>query len=104
MARSEHSTSPLLITVMILSVVFTVIACVLMVNSVPRFARASICGVTTSGCPPRHPTQSFRSSMQIMRTFNAPPSSGFAAEDDIMLCGRKSVARQRITVRFIPKV
>ena len=34
-----------------------------------RFAKASICGVSALGCPSRKPTQSLRSSMQIISTF-----------------------------------
>jgi len=40
-----------------------------LVNSVPRFASASICGVRACGCPSRQPTQSFKSSMTINSTF-----------------------------------
>ena len=35
----------------------------------PRSASSSMFGVDASGCPPRNPVQSFRSSMLIITTF-----------------------------------
>ena len=39
------------------------------VNSTPRLASRSRFGVLTSGCPPKQPIQSFKSSMAINSTF-----------------------------------
>src|SRR5688572_25777058 len=50
------------------------------VNSVPRFASASMCGVFTCGCPPMQPIQSFWSSMAMNNTFGrSAPAAGPAA-------------------------
>src|SRR5437868_2774013 len=40
-----------------------------LVNSMPLAASRSMFGVLTSGCPPRQPIQSFRSSTAMKRTF-----------------------------------
>lgn len=40
-----------------------------LVKSTPLLARRSRFGVLTSGCPPRQPTQSFKSSIAIKSTF-----------------------------------
>jgi len=37
-------------------------------NAIPRFASRSMCGVLTCGCPPRNPTQSFKSSTAMKST------------------------------------
>ena len=39
------------------------------VNSTPLAAKRSMFGVFTSGCPPRHPIQSLRSSTAMKSTF-----------------------------------
>src|SRR5262245_39386586 len=46
-----------------------------LVNTIPRAARRSRCGVLTCGCPARHPTQSFRSSMAMKRTLGRVAAS-----------------------------
>src|SRR5262245_755799 len=48
-------------------------------TTTPRFARRSRCGVLTCGCPPRKPTQSFRSSAAMNNTLGR--SRGSSARD-----------------------
>ena len=38
-------------------------------NKTPSFARSSMLGVFACGCPPRQPTQSFKSSIAMNKTF-----------------------------------
>lgn len=42
-------------------------------KSVPRLASASMWGVFAWGCPPRHPTQSLRSSIAMKRILGLVP-------------------------------
>src|SRR5690349_13274154 len=53
------------------------------VKSTPRLARRSIFGVRACGCPPRQPTQSFRSSIAMNSTLGgaAADMAGHSAQE-----------------------
>ena len=50
-------------------------------NSVPLAANASMWGVRESGWPPKQPTQSFRSSIAISKTFGRLSASAAETQD-----------------------
>src|SRR6516164_6269648 len=74
-----------------------------LVKSVPRRPRRSMFGVTACGWPPRQPTQSFRSSTAMNRTFGrcSPAIVDVAAEAQAAAI-RESAENHRIASRSPP--
>src|SRR6185437_11900595 len=70
-------------------------------NSVPREARPSMFGVFACGCPPRQPTQSFRSSMAMKRTLGRLEFGSAFAREAPMQISAKSAIVPAMVVLFI---